>query len=227
MIKLSIAVMHHPKRAHMLPALLDAIGAPATVITDHDSAGVWPTARRAWEAYDAEATHHLVIQDDVQLCRNFHQAAVNALTAQHRSPVTFYANRKHIETAAANGVNWAVIPDGVWGPAFCLPTQHIKPWLVWCDEYVAPSFKHDDERLAMYLLSIEEPVWCTVPSLAEHLCATESLLGQGNKNRVARRYIGDADPLEIKWSPLVAVEAPAVSLSNYVRKYGKYLLKSF
>ena len=62
---LSITVMHAPwSRACGAAAALVADLGGAYVVEAVRGAGVWDTARRAWLAHGALATHHLVVQDD-------------------------------------------------------------------------------------------------------------------------------------------------------------------
>lgn len=224
-VHLSVSVMHHPKRASYLPSLLSRLDSRTHVICDEKSEGVWPTARRAWTSYDPAATHHLVLQDDVVPCLDFLAGAERALSVHPEVPVSFYANRAAVEEARAVRVNWAVIPDGAWGQAMCLPVSMIPPWLAWVDENVMSSFKHDDSRLTMWLLRTRCPVWCTAPSLVEHGLPGESLLGNSNRGRVARWYIGaDKSALSIDWSMPGAVEGKGPSWVGYASKYKQYLI---
>ena len=66
---LSVAVMAHPKRADLIPALCDSIDADVPVVWDERN-DRWDTGRRALLAFDPAATHHLVVQDDALVCRD-------------------------------------------------------------------------------------------------------------------------------------------------------------
>ena len=110
-----------------------------------------------------------------------------------------YASRKVCETAKAEDARWVEIPDGVWGTAMILPKEKVKDFLDWEARHIKPEFKHDDSRLAMFCLKRGTPVQCPMPSLVEHVGAKFSLLGQSNKRKVARWFIGKDDPLDYDW----------------------------
>ncbi|WP_406126655.1 hypothetical protein OHQ89_32985 [Streptomyces canus] len=67
-MRLSIAVMTHPRRARAAERLADRFrDQAAQVVLDPEPDGppsALRAARRAWAAADPEATHHLVLQDD-------------------------------------------------------------------------------------------------------------------------------------------------------------------
>lgn len=200
--------------------------ARVSTIADTAKEGVWATARRAWSAglqtRGSKVTHHLVLQDDAGLCRNFVAHVTAALTARPEHPVSFFANRKTIDEARAVGAHWALIPDGTWGVAPCLPVGLIQPFLSWCEEFIEEDFRHDDTRLSMFCLVHKLPVWCTVPSLVQHLEPRASLLGNGNSNRVARWF--ERDPGAVNWADLTAVRGSG-SLASYVARFQNWFKK--
>jgi hypothetical protein len=226
-VKLSACIMTDSRRADLLATLVgvlgaDAAGAPLSISCDTCREGVWPNAQRAWRSVARGATHHLVLQDDVMPCAHFFDGVRAALSAVPEVPVSFFCTRKVVLEAKAAGLSWVVIPDGAWGPAMCLPVGMIEPWLEWCERYVRPEFKHDDSRLAMYLLELRTPAWCTVPSLVEHIGAEHSLLGQGGARRVAKWFGGYTfDARAVDWSR--GVEHPLRAPNGISRDYYKYL----
>ncbi len=227
MIRLSVALQHHPARADRIAPILAGLEgfSRAQVVTDTQSAGVWPTAKRAWRAIRHGATHHLVLQDDVVLCRDFTQAATKALEARPDVPVCFYANRLAVDQARAQGSSWAVIADGAWGQAICLPVGLVEDFLAWEARTVRPDFQPYDSRVAMWAVRTRRPFWCTVPSLVEHDGDKESLLGHhAPRPRVARWFIGaDTSGLSVDWAK--GVDAPARDPSRGVMRYAlRYLL---
>lgn len=205
---------------------MEALGPGVEVVCDINTDGVWPTARRAWLNYPKTATHRLVIQDDVFPCVDFLTGAAAALAARPDVPVSFYANRQAIGEAREKGVHWAAINDGCWGQAMCLPTTLIPSLMEWVDHHIDPSFKHDDTRITMWCLETGQRVWCTAPSLVEHIGAAHSILGQSNKNRVARWFIGaDESALSIPWETPGHVKGPGSTIRTFYKKYQDYFLE--
>ena len=48
----------------------------------------------------------------------------------------------------------------------------IADFLSWEQKHIRPDFKHDDSRLAMYLVEKKIPAMCPMPSLVEHIGAS-------------------------------------------------------
>jgi hypothetical protein len=219
--------MHHPKRAERLPALVAGLSgfSRPQVVTDVTSAGPWPTAKRAWRAVRAGATHHLVLQDDVLLCRDFAEAASRALAVKPDVPVCFYANRAAVDQARNAGGSWAMIADGCWGQAICLPVPLVDSFLAWEARRVRPEFPHDDSRVSMWCVETGRPVWVTVPSLVEHDGHSDSLIGnRAPIPRVARWFIGaERSGLDIDWRQ--GVDAPPRDMSRGVMRYAARFLR--
>lgn len=186
MICLSAAVMHAAWAVERRPwvqsifAEADQANQEVSLIQDTKREGVWPTAKRAWEAIDIGATHHLVLQDDVVLCPNFFEVVKEVIAARPNHPIGPFTRRGACVEAAARGEFWATIDGGAWGPAFILPVPMLREYLAWERVNVRTNFPHDDERLAMFLTATKRPSWATVPSLVEHV-ATRSLMGHNGK----------------------------------------------
>jgi len=122
------------------------------------------------------------------------------------------------------GVAWAVIGDGVWGQAFCAPTRFVRPFIEWSARHISEEMVADDERWAMFVLAMKSHVWCTAPSLVEHMAPGASLIGYSNRTRVARWFIGEnVSALSVDWKKPGAVEGKSGSLGTYVGKYRKFI----
>ena len=81
-IRLAVAIMAHHRRAHLLSQIVEDLY-PFTDIHlegDYKDSGSWATARKCWEAAPEWATHLLILQDDVLLCKDFYGGAVQALS---------------------------------------------------------------------------------------------------------------------------------------------------
>jgi hypothetical protein len=213
-IRLAVAIMAHHSRADRIPLLLERLK-PCTdvhVEIDQESVGPWPIAQRCWRSFPRDATHCLILQDDVRLCQDFYVGASRAIRHTPNSPIAFYANHRAISRARESGLSWAPIPSshflgGVWGQAQCIPRNYVDPFLRWYEnrpEDVNPEFndpKADDWILGQFLRRNKKQVWATVPSLVEHDCPSESLIGFSNRTKVARWYLGDdKSALSVDWS---------------------------
>ena len=170
-VTLSITVMHAPwsrARAERIDALVADLGG-AYVVEAVRGAGVWDTARRAWLAHGALATHHLVVQDDAVPCARFRERVLGAIAARPAHVVTLYTHRaREVAAARERGDAWAWGPDCAYGVASILPCEMIAPFLAWSEAHVRADYPHDDNRLGLWARATGRGVWTTVPQLVDH-----------------------------------------------------------
>lgn len=178
MIKISAAIMHHPRRAGRIPDLVRAC-APLTptVVADPEPDGrpsPLRTAKRAWAAIDPGATHHLVLQDDVRTVPGF---AVQLHAAIERRPshgVSLFClwhtphNSYLVRRAAVAGAAYAPLSPREWTPTqgFVLPVAHARALA----EYLAgipDEVQDDDEMIVIFCRERGIPVVATVPHLMD------------------------------------------------------------
>jgi len=202
---LSVTVMAHPKRKEWAEEL--AVQIPATITWDqkndrHD------TGYRAIKAHDVNATHHVVVQDDVHLCGNFLKAVTEACKyAPNNAPIGLYyggkgkassAHAKAALEAEANNASWIVRKGPIWGPAIVYPVSTIPDLLKYFKSSVVENY---DRRVMRYYQSLNQMCWYTFPSLVDHRQEDNpSLCGHDRGNRVARHFAGPQNALEVDWS---------------------------
>ncbi|GAA3036944.1 NAD-dependent epimerase/dehydratase family protein [Actinokineospora globicatena] len=132
-VKLSGAVMTHPKRLTEAQVIADAdVQGRIAVILDPEPEGK-PTALRvaplSWSCVPEDATHHVVLQDDVVLADGFYDHAERAAAAFPDEAVAFYGgwearNGAVARLAALTGVEWAyTLQEHVPCQALMLPAE--------------------------------------------------------------------------------------------------------
>lgn len=205
-IRLSVAVMAHPKRKHMVAQLLKELPGATVVWDEKDDR--WDTGKRSLLAFDPEATHHLTIQDDAIVCKDFLDGLKLALERNPHCPTSLYLGRqrphgphftKVSKQAQELGANWIIGPELCWGVALCFPTTMIPKMVEAADSLT--NVENYDKRLAMYLNKAKIPTWYTFPSLADHRRQAESpslVPGRTGENRVAHRFLAKS-ALDIDW----------------------------
>lgn len=215
-VRLSFAITHvntRGDRRAYVAAMVRKMGGPTVIdsevvrwqITRDHGLGLWPNHWRSWASgmLATTATHHLVMEDDITLCRDFLPGVKEALRHAPHGPVSLYANRSVIDESRAAGVSWARIDDAAasWGQALILPSEQVLDFIRWDRENLRPEAFAYDTRLAMWSMYTGKPWWCTVPSLVEHAGAASSTIGYSNRMRVARWFIGeDVSALDVDWS---------------------------
>lgn len=217
-VRLSIAIMHaplRPERTVLLHDLLRSLGPSEEavrsqldafeVVVDPVGEGPWPTSKRAWRAgMRSGSTHHLVLQDDTAVCRDFIAGAKAALAAIPDGLVSFYfTRRKAMESARDAGSSWLTTRAEVYGTSLCMPTPWIDDFLRWEWAHISPDLYHDDTRFTLYSYVNKLGVWCTVPSLVDHVGRAVSTI-PGHEQRYGYKstwFLGqDASALDIDWT---------------------------
>ena len=231
MIRLSIAIMHTPvfkERRNHVENILNQISVSTIqqevedfkIFSDWYQKGAWYNARQCWMwGLSLKSTHHLVLQDDVILCEQFVKAVKKCVENYPEHPLGLYANRKICEEAMKQDIRWCQIPDGTWGQAILLPQSMIAKFLKWEKNHILPNFKHDDSRLAMYLVNCKIPAMCPMPSLVDHAGAESSIVGQSNKNKRARWFVANKNYLEYNWSNKNYLKSPSMLSKEYYKFY--------
>lgn len=211
-MKVSVAVMAHPRRAHYVEALVTALDAEPTVIWDrHDDR--WDTGRRSLLAYDPSADRHLVVQDDALVCRDLVAGCTQIATAvADERPVGLYLGktratshrigRLHARARARQATFIAMHSSPLWGVGLLLPTAHIEAIVSHGDR--APTRYGYDTRIASWYIDAGIEQLFTVPSLVDHRSGPgyDSLVpGRSNGNRVAYRWLGaEISATTIRWT---------------------------
>lgn len=210
MINLSIAIMAHRKRERHIPYLLERLPEGTPVIWDQHN-DRWDTGRRSMLAYGADATHHLVIQDDAILCRDLAEGLERALTFMPSNPISLYTGKVRpnhayvanmVAQAQRTGRHWISMQGPWWGVGVCVPVEHIGPMIAFGDQ--RPDIANYDLRMSRYFDAIELECLYTVPSLVTHRVGPDepSLVpGRGHgASRTAFRFIGeDASASSVEW----------------------------
>lgn len=212
-----VLVQHHPRRAELIAPLLAAVPV-ASVVADPD-----PDAYRSpWRTYreclsrPMTATHRVVLQDDVTVCRNFLPALDLVIAARPDNPIVLFVGGhplpmvERMQNACAADRTFADWPTDSWVAAVAViwPVRTVAPVVEWVDAQRWPvEFSADDEILGRATRALGIPVVATVPSLVQHPDMVESVTGRRraaygeNLDRVAWCFADDAgcDPLELDW----------------------------
>lgn len=228
--RVSVTVMAHPDRERFIPELLRRLDRPAEVIWDRYG-DRWDTGRRAMLAYDREATHHLVIQDDALVCNDLVAGVERALEhvpakAGVPTPLCLYAGRirpfrtyvERLVDRARESTSWLTMAQLHWGVGIVLPTSLIEDCIAWGDG--RSDIANYDKRISRYLDSQRITVWYPWPSLVDHRTSPSLVPGRTSRGRYAHRFLGaDQSALDVDWTGRV-VSVPQLNqhLSHNRRK---------
>lgn len=197
-MKISVAVMAHPKRRDVAESLYDRLwrmGFSSCVIVWDTQNDEWSTGAATLRAH-GESDYHVVLQDDAIVGDHFYSNVEAALSnVPERSLVSFYTGRVRpnreavadaVLRAGTQRANWIMGATLFWGVAIAVPTEDIAGII---SEPQTQKLKYD-RRIGEYYLRSNRPVFYTNPSLADHDYRLGSLIGNdyARTPRVAYRY---------------------------------------
>jgi hypothetical protein len=212
--RLSAAIMHHPARAWLIPPLLRAC-APLepVVVPDPDPTGLpraLRTSREAWSAAAPDATHHLVLQDDVRPVPGF-AAYVEALVrARPDAAIALCVNwdSPHnsalVRRAALAGSAWARLSPFEWVPTLglILPIDRARELAALLRTLTPETFwADDDEAVANYCNRYRVPVYAPIPHLLDHGTAASVVGNHEDGARHGTVELPDWTPGFGHWDP--------------------------
>lgn len=226
---LSITVTHHPSRAEWLAELLEDLGPfgkTARVCSDPGKSGSWPTTKRSWSDIPEDADYHMVIEDDVVVCKDFVVGMKRAIRHRPAAIIAPYSAQwgTLAQEAYAAGRSWVQIPGKMSGQCICMPAVWARRFIPWHESWLPPYEDTDfwvkkhgcvteyrrkaawcnwsDWRVRMFAKTFKLPIWFTVPSLVDHRGFDSGVNPGGNApTKRAQIFIGrDRSALEVDWS---------------------------
>lgn len=196
--------MAHPKREQFIPGLLKSLDRPVPVIWDRRN-DRWDTGSRALLAFDPEATHHLVLQDDALPCRDLLAGTEKALgSIPTDAVVSLYTGRtsrfRRQLAMAGNRSRWLVMKGLHWGVGVVVPTRFIPDLVEWGN--ARPHIANYDKRISRWCEQAEAPVYYTWPSLVQHRISPSMVAGRGQgPGRTAYWFVGHRrSALDVDWN---------------------------
>ncbi len=177
--RISVAVMHHPRRGSAVVRLVEACRPlTARVVADPEPSGPpspLRTAKVAWADIAPGATHHLVLQDDVTPCPDFARQLTAAVAERPDDALALYTNWNSphnsylVRCAAVAGQSWAPLGHHEWVPTLglVLPADAARRLAAYLTAF-PDDVRDDDELVVRFCAQEGRPVTATVPHLLEH-----------------------------------------------------------
>ena len=214
-----VRIQHHPARAELLPKLIESLAPLVVEVSTHSSDPPNP-----WHGYRQALTdlpddgHVVVLQDDVEVCRNFAPAMAAIADANPETPVVLFLAKlpPHIAGAALRAAkrkrsyvrmrlrssDFMPVVGVLW------PCHKANEFLAWASSAKLPGYpretRSDDAVAGRWAMKTRLEIAFTVPSLVEHRDQVPSLIGKRarwgrDSTRVALLF-EQGDPLERDWS---------------------------
>lgn len=199
--------MGHPRRLEFINELSKQLPRVPVVLDNKNNR--WDTGARSLLKYERDATHHLVVQDDAIICKDFLAGCRRVAQAAGDYPVSLYIGRVRphqrivspaVQHVIDTGGAWLRMNGPWWGVAVIIPTMYIEELCEW-----GASRNHIvnyDKRMTHFFKFKKIECLYTVPSLVDHRSETEnpSLVPGRKGDRRAQFFIGDRSPLDVDWS---------------------------
>ncbi|MFJ1717215.1 hypothetical protein [Streptomyces sp. NPDC088260] len=199
---ISVAVMCHPVRREAVADLVTALHPlhPRLVWDPNPGAGPSPlrTAKLAWSDVAPDATHHLVLQDDVMLVPGFADHLKALVAMREKDAIALYVNWNsphnsyHVRSAAMAGSAWAPLTLEEWVPTLglVLPADAARSLGAHLQRY-PDELRDDDELVAKFCQAEGISVVATVPHLLEHGMGSSVAGNDGHGRRQATVFTGE------------------------------------
>jgi hypothetical protein len=187
--------MAHPARKQLVGSLLDQFKPMPIGVAWDQKNNIWDTCSRAWLLFDKKADWHLVIQDDVILCKDF-ITKVNELIKNHSGHNNIFSLylgnrnkfRKDVNRLRPNG--GIVVKKNIHHEiALIFPTKKIIEMLNYCDS-LNPT---DDKVINRYVTHKNLDVIIPLPNLINHRNNIASLHTLNKSTMAIRKSIWFAD----------------------------------
>jgi hypothetical protein len=171
--------MYHPSRRHNVYRIISACAPiPLRLALDpepHGRPSPLRTARIAWSSAREEATHHLVLQDDVVLAAGFARHLTELVARWPDHALALYVNWNspynsyRVRCAAVAGRSWAPMAPWEWIPTLglVLPARHARDLAAYLRTLPITCTK-DDYAVNWFCTDRNIPVLAAVPHLLEH-----------------------------------------------------------
>lgn len=172
-LRISTAMMAHPRRAEQVAEFARAwpeLELAVVFDSNPEQGSTLRTSAAAWSAAAPDATHHLVLQDDVLLGDQFISRVLDAVSAHPHTAICLFAEWG---SRSANLVRLAAVGDDGFASVVdpYVPTQGlVLPVDVAAGfvEHARDAAGPDDEVMLAYLHKRGTAAIVTVPNLAEH-----------------------------------------------------------
>lgn len=204
-MKISVSIAHAPHK----PGRKEALERLLSQLGSCDSYSVWieespgkphEWSERQWlrSLRDKEATHCLMLNDDVISCESFMKRLYGVLAARPNHIVSLYNQQPLAKEADAKGLRWITSRDGLIGNAYVLPAHVLRHFLEWRSSALVPGTIEtlsEDQLINLYAMAHGFDIWHTVPALISHDETVPTCYG----NAPVKCAVPPRDPMPTDW----------------------------
>jgi len=172
--------------------------------TDKMPCHEWSAAEWSW-ALESGATHHLFLEDDVELAPGFLDALRAMIAANPAAIIGLEAAHPDTPKLYAAGHTCYTTKDGLIGVGYCLPHAALTEFLAWRSDLPPGAVEEitQDTLIDVWALITKRFIWHPVPTIIDHDTSLASTFGNdAHANRRplvtwrSRKYDTSSLPLE-------------------------------
>ncbi len=217
-VKLSVSVMAHPKRRHLIPQLCKRLGIGLDRVVYDSENDRWHTGRRSLLHVQPGATHHLVCQDDAVPAQHIIRATERWIPKLPSAVLCLYAGRVRefreiLQKEQPPSPSWLQMRKINWGVALVFPVGYIESIVAYGDTRV--EMENYDMRISEWCVLNSVPVLYPYPSWVNHETTPSLVPGRSPRRKamrsltVSQSALGWARPRQV---------APVVPIPDFVRR---------
>lgn len=226
MVNFDIAITSLPNRMDSVIGMIERLGKQyrdiITIVLDENRLGCWETSKGAWEKFNPNKTHHIVMQDDILFCKDFVETMNMISLLLPNNPVLPYSNNQIAQKAMDRGDSWFILRGICWGQALMMPNKLIPDFIDYVDERVGEGYESYDGRLNYWVTNRNIDTYCTVPSLVQHNLDYKSAMGHNACRTFSKYFIGEVrSGLSVNWMNGIAKPYRTSSVWKTIYNYLK------
>lgn len=144
-------------------------------------------------------THIAVLCDDLELCIDFDKIVAIMCKMHPDAIFSPYNSRLHFSDRLYNSPYVKNKGCGCYGQCIIIPVKYIKLFNDWVKQRCPEDYPHDDVAVGEFAKDNNIEVFCTIPSILQHIEPCNSILKYNNKNKISKVYINKIAPLMEDW----------------------------
>ncbi len=166
---IDVRIFGVPERMDNIEKMKSRFDGNVTVVMDNEHSGCVPTARKTWLLH-TDASHVLVLNDDVELCNDFMRVC-DVIVERHPDKIITLFPAQFMSRDVLNNVGGMpknspyVSTDRVSGAGIIMPTEYVKPCVESWDKHTT----EDDTSIYEWAKKNGISVITTLPAILQHL----------------------------------------------------------
>lgn len=187
--KLSIIILHHPARRHLISYLQEKLG--FVIVCEDSQDNLLKNSREAWLMnLQLGCEYGLVLDDDVIIGKDFYSNVDKLLNDKNMAYSLYWGEYPVLPSEVRAG--YKILNIVRWGCGIVLPTHLISEMLDYTSTIKnLPETKAFDTRISKFIEYKKIKCKYPIPCLIDHRASELSLAGNKGLNRHSKYFTGE------------------------------------